>query len=315
MGWVRVDDAFYDHPKFAAAGPLGTAQWIAALAWSNRNLTDGHIPTAIAKRLLDWDDIPGTADVNAAWVSQRLIDAGLWHQAEGGYLIHDYGDYQPSASTVRAEQAKARDRMARVRARRRATPRHQTSCEPDPATNPGIGSAADVELVETCDDDRFARTPFSGSPELAPNNTLNDDPNNVGVRQGVHPNTDRSSRYPNPKSSTAAAAELARELPPPLRELRSQLNTAQLVVRWDRLTTEQIDQITDLLTIHGPARLVRSAQTQWRRDDPPAWAQAWIAGWQAIPRAVTPSAGKCPRHELEQPCRSCRADELVGAAS
>lgn len=128
MGWVRIDDAFNDHPKFAAAGPLGIAQWLAGLAYCNRNLTDGFIPKPVAKRLLDWDGVAwrmwqgelmgGGDDATAIDVSLHLVDVGLWHDADGGFQVHDYHDFQPTAESVKAERAKARDRMQAVRSAR-----------------------------------------------------------------------------------------------------------------------------------------------------------------------------------------------------
>lgn len=96
MGWVRLDDAFYDHPKFLEAGPLGIALWVACTAWSNRNLQDGFIPTFRVKTLLDWSDIP----VDVVAVADRLVDCGLLEAAPGGYRLHDYHEYQPSAEMV-----------------------------------------------------------------------------------------------------------------------------------------------------------------------------------------------------------------------
>lgn len=130
MGWVRIDDAFNDHPKFALAGPLGLAQWVAGLAYCNRNLTDGFIPRAVAKRLIDWDgvgwrmwhgDVGGAGeDADGLAVSGHLVDAGLWDECDGGYVVHDYHEYQPRADEVRAKRAEARDRMAVARANRRS---------------------------------------------------------------------------------------------------------------------------------------------------------------------------------------------------
>ena len=103
MPWVRVDDAFYDHKKFTEAGPLGIAQWVTALAWSNRNQKDGFIPTAVARRLLDWNGIAwqmwsnemfgSGEDADGFAISEHLADCGLWVRCDGGYQIHDYHDY------------------------------------------------------------------------------------------------------------------------------------------------------------------------------------------------------------------------------
>lgn len=104
------------------------------------------------------------------------------------------------------------------------------------------------------------------------------------------------------------------ELPPPLLDLKAKLEAVNLVVRWDRLTTDQADQIAGLLSTHSAARLVKSAQGQWQKDNPPAWVQAWIGGWEAIPRAVArPTAERCDVHGQEQPCTGCAADRKAAS--
>jgi len=132
MPWVRIDDHFDEHPKFARAGPLGIAMWVAGLAYCNRNLTDGFIPWAVARRLLNWeflgpelDDPRGRTihkisissgmrgeDVTCSYVVDLLIDAGLWEERGDGYQVHDYGDYQPS----KEETIGQRDELSSVRA-------------------------------------------------------------------------------------------------------------------------------------------------------------------------------------------------------
>jgi hypothetical protein len=126
MGWVRVDDAFYDHEKFQAAGPLGVAQWIAGLAWANRNLSDGFIPVSASRRLLDWEgvswrgwsgDIVGGADeAESDEISDHLVDCLLWEKTLGGYQIHDYHDFQPTAEKIKGDRANNAARQAAWRA-------------------------------------------------------------------------------------------------------------------------------------------------------------------------------------------------------
>jgi len=111
MAWVKISDDFYDHPKFAEAGPVGLALWTVGLAYANRNLTDGFIPRAAARRLLDYEHLAietGAVgdlatfgeDIDADWAIGKLVDAGLWEPARGGWQIHDYLEYQPSAAEV-----------------------------------------------------------------------------------------------------------------------------------------------------------------------------------------------------------------------
>jgi hypothetical protein len=139
MPWIKVDDHFDEHPKFAKAGPLGIAMWLAGLAYCNRNLTDGFVPWGIARSLLAWEFLkphPEDASREMIWtvdvgrgmhgeqvtcefVIELLVDAGLWEDVPGGYRVHDFDDYQPSKAEVLAEREKVRGRVTKCRNARR----------------------------------------------------------------------------------------------------------------------------------------------------------------------------------------------------
>ncbi|HET7486849.1 MAG TPA: hypothetical protein VFJ85_02905 [Acidimicrobiales bacterium] len=104
MAWVRLDEAFPDHPKVARAGPLASWLHVCALAYCNRLLTDGFVPSAQVAKLADLSEVRATA----LQLAERLVDVGMWTREAGGFRIHDFGDYQPTKAQVEAErQAKA----------------------------------------------------------------------------------------------------------------------------------------------------------------------------------------------------------------
>jgi hypothetical protein len=92
MGWVRIDDSFADHPKIAKAGIEGLALQIAGLCYANRQRTDGEIPAKIARTLLD---LP-----QPQRVIRRLVSLKIWEEIPGGFLIHNYDQYQPSRAEI-----------------------------------------------------------------------------------------------------------------------------------------------------------------------------------------------------------------------
>lgn len=125
MPWVKVDDHFAEHPKHAAVGPVGWGVWLAGLAYCNRQLTDGFIPAAVAEtiggkwRVLapaatkveqEWTisrtNGVGSENIDADWVIALLVGVGLWSRVAGGYMVHDYPDYQPSKAEVLADRAR-----------------------------------------------------------------------------------------------------------------------------------------------------------------------------------------------------------------
>lgn len=115
MAWARLDDGFPEHPKVLAVGPFGLTVFVRALCYSARNLTDGFIPNA-ATASFTVDFARTSRAAHAVDWPARLVAAGLWDMAPGGYLIHDYLAYNPSKEKVLAERKAAAERVKRWRA-------------------------------------------------------------------------------------------------------------------------------------------------------------------------------------------------------
>lgn len=95
MPWFRIDDTLAFHAKTLAAGNAAMGLWVRAGAWSMQQLTDGHIPSHVARQL-------GTTGE-----ARRLCQAGLWDQTDDGYRFHQWTERQPTAADVkRAAEAK-----------------------------------------------------------------------------------------------------------------------------------------------------------------------------------------------------------------
>lgn len=152
MPWVRITDDFYDNPKIASVGSLAVGVWLAGLAYANRNLTDGFIPRGAAHGLAIVETVDDTGrvweasetsggtgeDVTGRRIAERLVAAGLWEPAEGGYQIHDFDHYQPSRADVIESRDQARERKANQRARARSQRTSQRTSQRDPQpTSPG----------------------------------------------------------------------------------------------------------------------------------------------------------------------------------
>ena len=128
MPWFRVDDSFYDHPKAIAAGDA-LSLWLRAGCWSAKQLTDGFVPA----------DMLPTFRANTRRAQQlvnaraRPDGAGLWVPTLGGWLFHDWADYQPSRDETETKRVKralagrtgglasARARQANAQANRSTT--------------------------------------------------------------------------------------------------------------------------------------------------------------------------------------------------
>jgi hypothetical protein len=132
MAWVKLDDQWYDHPKLLDLPLEAVGLWVIGLTYSNRYLTDGYVPKAGVSRVV----------AKPERQARHLVERGLWHPVEGGWQIHDYLDYQPSAEAEkdkrrkRAEAGRAGGRAsAKARARPTVEPNDQATAEANRSAN------------------------------------------------------------------------------------------------------------------------------------------------------------------------------------
>lgn len=74
-----------------AIEPLAFGSYVASICYANLNRTDGFLP-ALA--------LNGFVHAKQRNVVKALTGAGLWHDAEGGYVIHDYLKHQASSEQI-----------------------------------------------------------------------------------------------------------------------------------------------------------------------------------------------------------------------
>ena len=99
MTWAKICDTLHGHPKAADAGLEAMGLWALALSHCAAYSTNGRVKRTAAARLAGDE---ATLDRLAA----KLVDAGLWEVApDGGWLVHDYLEYNPSREAVLAERA------------------------------------------------------------------------------------------------------------------------------------------------------------------------------------------------------------------
>src|SRR5579883_608603 len=105
--WVKIDDNLMEHPKMIAIGIQGRALWLAGLCYANQQMTDGFLPDFMIPTLAAR---AGVTDVESTLSCMTTVYLGqkspVWYRADGGYRIHDYADFQPSAEDVRAIREK-----------------------------------------------------------------------------------------------------------------------------------------------------------------------------------------------------------------
>jgi hypothetical protein len=118
MAWVRIDDQFPSHPKVAKAGPLAGWLFVSGLCYCNRYLTDGFIPIGVVRTLANYDGIMERfhdEETESIQLALRLVDCGLWEEADGGFTVHDYDQYQPTREQIETVRETTRVRVEAFR--------------------------------------------------------------------------------------------------------------------------------------------------------------------------------------------------------
>lgn len=88
--FVRLDHGMPENRKVMGLSDAAFRLYIEAICWCSRQESDGHIPSAFIKRL------------GRAKAVRELVEAGLLDEAVGGYLVHDYLDFQRSSEEIKA---------------------------------------------------------------------------------------------------------------------------------------------------------------------------------------------------------------------
>ena len=101
LPWVRLDTAFPSNPKLLALlgekdGHRAALVYVCGLCHSGCHGTDGFISR---------DALPflhgRPSDVT------RLVKHGLWHEQPGGWLIHDWAEFQESSDATQERRKRA----------------------------------------------------------------------------------------------------------------------------------------------------------------------------------------------------------------
>jgi hypothetical protein len=110
MSWAKFDDRFPSHLKVLRLSDAAFRLFVTSVCVCCEQLTDGRIDAEVIASL---PRAPQGAKLKAAIA--ELVGAGLWEVDTGGWLVHDFSDWNPPADHVRAKRDAARDRMRRAR--------------------------------------------------------------------------------------------------------------------------------------------------------------------------------------------------------
>jgi hypothetical protein len=88
VSWARFDDGMTYNAKVIKAGNAATGAWARMICWSCAQGTDGRVPRHVA------------LNIAKPAVLKHAVAAGLLHEVDDGYTIHDFLDWNPDANTV-----------------------------------------------------------------------------------------------------------------------------------------------------------------------------------------------------------------------
>ena len=100
MPWIKLDDSFLTNAKILQAGLEARALYVAGLCYCGKTLSDGAIPAGMVPKLAALADVD-----DAASAAATLVALGLWHDAPGGFAVHDYLDYNPTRQQAESNAA------------------------------------------------------------------------------------------------------------------------------------------------------------------------------------------------------------------
>ena len=115
MSFAQLHDGFYRNSKVRSVGPEAAWMWVASIGYASEGLTDGFISVAALHDLITLDAKPRLKLV------AKLVEAGLWEPCEGGWMIHDYLNWNLSRAAILERRAA---NLARVNKHRTNTVSH-----------------------------------------------------------------------------------------------------------------------------------------------------------------------------------------------
>jgi hypothetical protein len=130
MVWFRADDTLAFNAAVVRAGNAAMGLWVRAGTWCAQQLTDGHVPRHIA------DTLGSPAQI------RRLVDTGLWHETETGFLFHEWNATNPTRSQVENRRQSEAKKKSAFRQRRAGREGLSTGESPGVSTgeSPGVST-------------------------------------------------------------------------------------------------------------------------------------------------------------------------------
>ncbi|MHB9857669.1 hypothetical protein [Streptomyces sp. YIM S03343] len=286
MPWVKLDDRFPTHRKVALVSDRAFRLYVSALCWSSENLTEGKI--------LD-RELPLVARIRGVKAAAKeLEDARLWDRIEGGWVIHDFLEYNPDRARVQADRDANAARQKAFRERKRA--------EREAARN-GERNGVTGEAQNTEDDTTATRPRHDGDTTAQRTDQTKDESSQVnGIRNGVSNDTPSPPPSHTPSSPTEkkqaskkrepAEPDLGSGIPDQARPLVDGLTAAGVIVRWP-FQGDGWFPVLGMIANSGVPAMVDHALKAAARTNVES-AKYFLKGWRELPPMPRPGTERPP---------------------
>ncbi len=119
--WARYEVGFINHPKFKLLSGNAIGLWLEGKNHADEHLTDGFLPLGVLKGFRFYSKPAYTALTTSIGQKDSTGEpyAPLWEPCDGGVMMHDYLEHNPTGEAIRARQDAAEERRKQERERKR----------------------------------------------------------------------------------------------------------------------------------------------------------------------------------------------------
>jgi hypothetical protein len=250
--WFRADDTLAFNAAVVRAGNAAMGLWLRAGTWCAQQLTDGHVPAHIA------------ATLGSPAQIKRLVETGLWHETETGFLFHEWNASNPTRAEVENRRQSEAKKKSAFRQRRAGQEGLSTGESPGVSTGESPG-------VSTGDSPVSRPDPTRPDPVKAPT-----EPSPPALRSGA-PQRQKATRIPDgytPSDDLRAWARQRGFTGPQLDEV-----TAQFIRYWQAKAGKDATKVSwdktwqnwlcreDPARVQVPLTFPANGQRSWTSDD------------------------------------------------
>jgi hypothetical protein len=123
MPWLKIDDVFEEHEKVKRLSDAAHRLWMRAACWSQKTGSKGYVPRemleSIAQKSAPVRRLEALANELVMARAGGVYAAGLWEVTEGGWVFHDWADYQPDPVAPKMTRAEAASAAGKASAKAR----------------------------------------------------------------------------------------------------------------------------------------------------------------------------------------------------